>query len=187
LDVYTKGLDVLLRALARVPSVVSGRKVCLWLVGPDWRGGAAFLRHLAGRLGVAGQVRFLGECTGLELAAYMRQATIFVLLSRPEGFGLSLTEALLAGLPAGVSRAVGAGSYTDVANWPHVRTVAPEVDATVQVLRQALEQAPELQAAARSQSDAVSAFFDWRRIATDHITRISEALPSADPDLSLRV
>jgi hypothetical protein len=65
--------------------------------------------------------------------------------------------------------------------------VAPDVDPTVEVLHTALEQAPELRAAAASHLGAVNAFFDWRRIATEHISRISEPLPSADPDLSLRV
>lgn len=187
LDVHTKGLDVLLHALARVPSTVAGRSVSLWLIGPDWRGGAKWLRRLARQLGVTDRVRFVGPCTGPELVAYMRQATIFVLVSRHEGFPLSLTEALLAGLPAIVSREVGTVSYADVTGWPHVRTVAPEVEPTAEALREVLEQAPELQAAARCMSPAVDAFFDWRRIAADHVTRISEALPSANPDLSLRM
>jgi glycosyltransferase involved in cell wall biosynthesis len=76
-----KGLDVLLRALARLPAE------------RDWRfvhiggGDPAPLRRLADELGIAARVRFLGARPAPEVWAAYRRADVFALASRiaPDG------------------------------------------------------------------------------------------------------
>ncbi|MEV8226963.1 glycosyltransferase [Streptomyces sp. NPDC079167] len=90
-----KCFDVLIRAVAALPGA--------WLVlagdGPE----AEALRALAARLGVAGRVRFLGECgtsgAGPGIPAVLSAVDAFVSASREESFGLAVVEALAAGLP----------------------------------------------------------------------------------------
>ncbi|MHB8351345.1 MAG: glycosyltransferase family 4 protein [Thermoplasmata archaeon] len=93
-----KGVDTLLRALARLPP-----DVVLLLVG---RGpNLAELTELARRLGVAPRVRFCPEVSDRELPDYLRAADLFVFpsTSRLEGFGLAVAEALATGLPVVVA------------------------------------------------------------------------------------
>jgi glycosyltransferase involved in cell wall biosynthesis len=86
-----KGLDVLLRALAQLPT----RR--------DWRfvhiggGDAAPLRALAERLGIAARVRFLGPRSAGEVWAAYRRADVFALASRiaPDGDRDGLPNVLL--------------------------------------------------------------------------------------------
>jgi glycosyltransferase involved in cell wall biosynthesis/SAM-dependent methyltransferase len=90
------GLAALLRALAilrmRVPDV-------LLLVGGEGSRRAE-LEALAGALGLARQVRFLGRVAEDLLADHYRAADVFVLPTRElEGFGLVTVEALACGTP----------------------------------------------------------------------------------------
>ena len=58
------------------------------------------LRRLAADLGIAGRVRFLPWLSDDELEALYRAATVFVLPSFEEGFGLPVLEAMARGVPA---------------------------------------------------------------------------------------
>ncbi|MEV6260496.1 glycosyltransferase [Streptomyces sp. NPDC051784] len=90
-----KRFDLLIRAVAALPGA--------WLLlagsGPE----EASLRALAARLGVAGRVRFLGECGATDAAfgipEVLSAVDTFVSPSREESFGLACVEALAAGLP----------------------------------------------------------------------------------------
>ena len=87
-----KGLDVLLRAIHRVEDTVPSVK--LWVVGP---GEISPYQDLAVELGVAERVEFLG---GKENPfPEMKQADLFVLPSRSEGFPNVLLEAMALGKP----------------------------------------------------------------------------------------
>jgi hypothetical protein len=61
--------------------------------------------HLAGRLGIAGQVRLLGQVDDRDLSALYSAAICFVYPSLYEGFGLQLCEAMAAGCPVLAARA----------------------------------------------------------------------------------
>jgi glycosyltransferase involved in cell wall biosynthesis len=88
-----KRYDVMLRALARVVEQVPAH---LWICGDGPE--RERLRNLAGELGLAEQVTFLGFVKNPY--ALMRQATLFVMSSDHEGLPNSLIEAQGLGLPA---------------------------------------------------------------------------------------
>ena len=112
LDIRHKGLDILVKAFARClcragkgprgrGCGVKGLR--LVLVGPDWRGGEARLRALAGRLGVSGRVEFPGPKFGDEKRRMLESFDAFVTLSRWDCSPVSVHEALAAGVPTIVS------------------------------------------------------------------------------------
>ncbi len=86
---HQKGFDVLLDALARVPTVR------LLLVGDG--GQRRALEERARRLGLADRVRLTGWVENPR--TLIADADVFALPSRFEGFPLSVVEAMLAGLP----------------------------------------------------------------------------------------
>ncbi len=87
-----KRLDLLLRGLAGVP------ELRLRVVGGGELEGE--FRALAGTLGVAGRVEFLGRRTPAELAGLLRDSDFLVLCSDGvESFGLVQVEALACGIP----------------------------------------------------------------------------------------
>ncbi len=100
---YYKGLDHLVRAMARVPAA----RLLLVGDGPLRRR----LQQLTASLGVSGRVTFAGDVSDSDLPAYYRAADLFVLPStgRAEAFGTSLLEAMAAGLPV-ISTEVASGT-----------------------------------------------------------------------------
>lgn len=97
-----KGLDVLLRALARLP----GRR--LVVAGSGSASCEATLRARATELGVAGRVTWLG--TRNDMPAFYSAVDLLVLPSLTEGCSNVLAEALAAGTPA-VATAVGDAAW----------------------------------------------------------------------------
>jgi len=73
----------------------------------------AELEQLAGQLGVADRVKFLGRATDAELAAAYQRATVFALPSSKEGFGIVFLEAWLRRLPVICSSHGGAAYIVD--------------------------------------------------------------------------
>lgn len=91
-----KGHDLLLQALAGLRELPWQLRV----VGrPVDRRYAAGIRRLAAASGLSDRIVFTGELSGAALAAEYAGADLFVFPSRYEGWGISLAEALRAGLP----------------------------------------------------------------------------------------
>jgi glycosyltransferase involved in cell wall biosynthesis len=99
LDVYRKGLDVLVRGIAGAPGWH------LALVGPRFRD-VDRLERLIAELGIGTRVHLVGERHGRSLQQGIASADVFALLSRWEGMPMALLEALALGRPAIVSGAV---------------------------------------------------------------------------------
>ncbi|HEV2402802.1 MAG TPA: glycosyltransferase [Candidatus Saccharimonadales bacterium] len=90
-----KGVSYLLRAMAEI--IKTHPKTKLHLVGAD--DGQAYFKNLANRIGLSGHVHFHGVKHGNGLAAVYRQASVFVLPSLNESFGMVVLEAMASGLP----------------------------------------------------------------------------------------
>lgn len=109
LHVEVKGLDVLLRAFAKV--LGSQRDLTLDLVGEGPL--TTDLKKLAQTLGIDERVSFRGIATPGEVAEALRESDVFVLGSLSENLPLGVLEALCSGLPVastnvgGIPEAVG--------------------------------------------------------------------------------
>ncbi len=104
-----KGVDTFLRAAARIASrepkplfVVAGE-------GPEF----PRLLILAAHLGLSDRVLFLGWVTEEERTTLLASASVFVLPSIVEPFGIAALEAMAAGIPAIVSKTSGVAEITD--------------------------------------------------------------------------
>ncbi len=91
--VHAKGLDVLIRAWKRVSAEAPDWKLVIHGEGEE----RPALTALIEELGVQDSVSLPGIC--LDATAAYRNASIFCLSSRYEGFGLVLIEAMAFGLP----------------------------------------------------------------------------------------
>ena len=169
LDVYTKGLDILLEGLAGLRGSVDAQRLSMVLVGPDWNGGEAWLRRRTRELGIDRQVVFTGPLAGSGVADALEQSDIYIQLSRNEGFPLSIAEALLMGKPVIMSRAIGTASYPEVASLPHVRVVDPHPHEAAKAIVDSARRLIELRQAAAGHRESLRAFFSWDRVAKLHI------------------
>src|SRR5436190_6490240 len=106
-----KGPDVVLRAAAsllRLAPELADRLVVVFVGGPSGSevGAPGRLDGLACELGVAGRVRFEPPCPHADLADWYRAATLVVVPSHSESFGLVALEAQACGTPVAAA-AVG--------------------------------------------------------------------------------
>lgn len=104
-----KGLDLALRALARLRSATRRDAVLVVVGGASGTNGGdevARLSTLARALGVADAVRFVGPRPHAELPRFYRAADALVVCSHSESFGLAALEAQACGTPV-VGTAVG--------------------------------------------------------------------------------
>jgi glycosyltransferase involved in cell wall biosynthesis len=91
-----KGIDVLLRAWARVQARFTDWE--LEIVGPEEAGYLATLRALAAELRVQ-RVRFEPPAYGADKQRHYRSAQLYVLPTHSENFGMGIAEALAYGVP----------------------------------------------------------------------------------------
>lgn len=99
-----KGLDAILRAVARAKALRSDAALRLLVVG---RGNEAKYRSLASSLGIGDSVVFAGaHAEGVE--AFYLASDLFMMLSAFDTFGMVVLEAMASGLPVIVSVTVGA-------------------------------------------------------------------------------
>ncbi len=92
-----KGHDVLVRALTSLRHY-PWRCVCAGSVERD-RSYAERVIESIKRNELMGRIEFVGECDPSKLDDFYRRASVFVLPSHYEGYGMVLTEALARGLP----------------------------------------------------------------------------------------
>jgi glycosyltransferase involved in cell wall biosynthesis len=142
-----KGHDVLLHALASIPS----RQWRLTCVGSLERHPAMAdqLRALACATGLDSLVEFAGEADATTLPGYYDSADIFVLPTLYEGYGMAVAEALARGLPVVSTRT---GAIAELVG-DEAGIVVPPGD--VSALLAALSQVVDSPAAAASRMDAL--------------------------------
>ncbi len=176
LDVFTKGLDIVLDAFERVTELSARRDLRLIFAGPDCKDGRAWLeQRITGRR-IEDWVRFTGALSGAEAAAVLAEADVYVQLSRHEGFPLSVAEALLADKPSILSTAIGTISYPEIASLHHIKIVPPSREEAARAMLDAADHLPELTRAAVACRQVIRDFFSWDRIARLHLDRYLQLL-----------
>lgn len=156
---YKKGLDVLVRGFAR--TAPGHDNALLVIVGPDDEGLTPSLRGLADRLGVADRVRFVPALYGREKLAALAAASVWVLASHTENFGVSVLEAAAAGLPIIVSPQVNLAAALVAAGGAAMAEVEPSaVAAAITELLDDGARRTRLGAAARK----FAAAYDWSTV-----------------------
>lgn len=100
-----KGQDLLIRALAAVNANHASPVLILDFIGdgPSHH----YLIELAEELGVNGQCNFLGACTREDIYKCLFSYDFLIQPSRYEGFGLTVSEGMAAGIPVLVSNIDG--------------------------------------------------------------------------------
>ena len=167
-----KGLPMLLEAWASArPSGWSLR-----IVGPDEAGHRRELERLVQSHGLADCVAFPGEVSGLAKAAEFARASLFVLPSHSESFGMAVGEALAHGLPV---------LTTTNVPWPELeaRGCGWRAEGNAAALAQALARATgtdalRLREMGRRGRDWIKADFAWDAVAI-RMLRVYEAAVTA--------
>lgn len=121
------------------------------------------LRALAGSLGVAGRVELRGQLPPEQAAAWGRAATLFVLPSVDEAFGVAYVEAMAGGVPAIGCRGEDGPEEIAASGGGMVLVPRGDVDALVEQIDRLLSD-PEARAAlGREAAATVRRAFTWEQ------------------------
>lgn len=155
----SKGLDLLLPAWRAVQDRFPEWR--LVIAGPDHDGYLMKMQKLADELGLQ-RIEFVGALRGHDKWAAYQAADLFVLPSYSENFGMTVAEALAAGLPAIVSKgAPWEGLEQHQAGW----WIDIGVESLVDSLNRALSRPSHELAAMGERGRAwMQAEFSWHRI-----------------------
>ncbi len=109
LDIYYKGLDMLIEAVASIADFLREHHVSIALHGPDRDGAGDILRGLIQKYQVADIVLLKSAVLGEEKAQVLLDADVFIQTSRSEGMPMGVLEALSYGLPCLLTRGTSIG------------------------------------------------------------------------------
>ena len=161
LDLYHKGLDMLLEAFARIAPHHPGLTLRIAGRGRDAEAVGALVRSSP----VADRIRLLGPVTDAAKLDLLSAAAAVVMPSRMEGWGMVAAEAMAAGAPLVCSNA---GSLPDLVGDAALVAPAGDVTALVASLERILADAPLRQRLSTAGRAAARARFDWEAITTRH-------------------
>jgi glycosyltransferase involved in cell wall biosynthesis len=173
-----KQVDVLLRAMACLPSVLANQ-TWLTIVGSGESAGVLdqtpHLVRLADELELKDRVRFTGRVDDQQLLAYYSAADVFVLPSSSEAQGIAALEAMAAGLPV-VAAGVG-GLLGTVRDGETGFLVPPgDVVALSQRLAIVLQEPVRRHAMGVAAREVVEASFAWPRAVEATVDAYREVL-----------
>src|SRR5262249_26552332 len=120
-------------------------------------------RHFVERAGIAARTSFVGMLQGEDKLAAFADASLFVLPSYSENFGIAVIEAMACGLPVLISDRVNI--WREVVADGAGLAAPPEATAFAQRLRDILGAAGQLVRMGQAGRAAVARRYDWANIA----------------------
>jgi glycosyltransferase involved in cell wall biosynthesis len=158
---FKKGLDILAQAFG----AVARRRpdVHLVIAGPDNEGWGARVRTWLGEQGVLDRTTFTGMLLGPEKLAVLRDASLFVLPSYSENFGLAVVEAMAAGLPVIISDQVNI--WREVHEFGAGKIIPCDPDPLAHVIMELLEDPVLAKNIGQRGIALVRARYQWENIA----------------------
>ena len=125
---FTKGLNNLVRAFAESAARIPSAR--LVLIGQDF-GSETVVRNISRALGVEKRINILGALRRDDIRRAFQTATVTVLPSKSESFGLAALEAAAAGCPVIVSNSIGVAPYFEAIDG---MVIEPDKSALVEML-----------------------------------------------------
>lgn len=107
--VWSKGIDIVLRALSILDSRKIAYRYTIAGIGPE----RDYLQKMIVNLGIGSRVEFVGYVSDEDKRSLLRKSDVFVMMSRVveneqhEGFGIAFMEAAACGIPSVGARAGG--------------------------------------------------------------------------------
>lgn len=158
-----KRVDVTIRAFAALQKQYADMELVIVGQGPE----RAALEALCQALNVADRVRFLGQLPNETVFGELCQSTYFVMVSKPEGFGIVYLEAMAAGC---VTIGTEGQGIADVIRSGENGFLLPadDPDAIAQVIRQCISDPEKAKTIAqRGQQDALG--LTWQKNADQYL------------------
>lgn len=161
-DVANKGIDLLLEAVFKIKDQLETQGICVRIFGSyESDQDDKFITSMINKYQLSGIVQNLGPVYDEEKQKVLNDTDVFVLVSRHEGFPMSVLEALSFGIPALVSIETNMGDLINKNNAGWV--CETRVDSVVEMMKKAIAE-KELSLLSRN-ARKLADEFTWNSVA----------------------
>jgi glycosyltransferase involved in cell wall biosynthesis len=167
-DTPLKGLNFLLQAVAKVSET---RKIRLTVVGMPKKNGS--IEKLIRKLGIGRLITFTGRIDNMEFVRQYARASVAVVPSVYEGFGIPAGEAMACGLP--VISTTG-GALPEVVGNAGILVPPADPEALVKTIMELLDNPGRAEKLGRAGFKRVRTLFTWEKAAERTIEAYMEAI-----------
>ena len=165
LDVYHKGLDLLIGAVGKQKDFLAENGCKIYIYGPDYKGRYAQVEKLIEDNGVQDIVELHHEIFGEEKEAILLKADCFIQTSRFEGMPMGILEAMSYGIPCLITDGT---TLTDFINDNGCGFGCnTDTDGIARAIRSAVEGKANLTAMSEKAIEAINNHFTWDTVARD--------------------
>ena len=159
LEMQTKGLDLLIDAVAQKASLLRDRRVCLDIYGPDKEGRYAALEQYVTAKGVADIVSLHHEISGEAKRDVLLASDVFVAASRTEASPVGYMEPMSYGIPCLVTK--GTSLYDVVSKYDAGWAVETSSLAIAEGFEKMIKEASLFDAKGKAAKELAAKEFSW--------------------------
>lgn len=159
LEVYVKGLDLMINAVNVLHDDLRARNVHINLYGPDWQGRYAQVEKLISQYGVGEIVTLHHEVSGDKKRKILLDSDIFIQTSRHEGMPMGILEAMGYGIPCLITQGTSLGDITNTYNAGWVAET--RLESLVDTLKHAINDMPSFNEKSSNARRLVQENFAW--------------------------
>lgn len=162
LEVAVKGLDIMIKAVAKIADVFREKGCTLSIYGPDYANRAQEVRTLIADNAVGDIVTLNNPVIGEEKERVLLDSDIFIQTSRTEGMPLGILEAMSYSLPVLITRGTTLGELVEEYKAGFVAET--NYESVAQTLIMAIEQKDKLKEKGRKANLLVENNFLWENV-----------------------
>jgi glycosyltransferase involved in cell wall biosynthesis len=167
-DIPLKGLNFLLEAVAQIRKK---QPVKLTVIGQPKKNG--IIENLVDKLGVSDIVHFTGRIANEEFADYYAKATVAVVPSLYEGFGLPAAEAMACGVPL---ISTSGGALPEVVGDAGIIVPPADASALAREIMFLFNNPDQRKKMAQAGIERVNSIFNWSKAAGEMVEVYREAI-----------
>lgn len=173
LDIYQKGLDLLLTACAKVQDDLRDAKFFCKLYGPDWHGSVDELTDIIKDYGISDIISLGGEIKGKAKETCLLSSDLFIMTSRFEGMPMGLIEALAYGVSAFLTP--GTNMCDRIEKYNAGWTCGESVDEISKALLDMISQKEEMKEKGEN-ARTLALKYNWDEIAKNFKTEVKQQI-----------
>ncbi|WP_180994335.1 glycosyltransferase [Bacillus sp. Marseille-P3661] len=162
LDIYQKGLDLLLEACAVLKDEMKATNCTIDIYGPDQQGSKNSINQLIKKYELEECIHVYDAIFGEHKEKIILESDFFILTSRFEGHPMGLIEALSYGLPCLVTQ--GANMLDEISLYEAGWTAKTDTTSIIKAFKQLLNEKANLSMKGKSALE-LSQKYDWDEIA----------------------
>lgn len=169
LEVYIKGLDLMIKAIALKKNFLIKNNCKFTFYGPDRSGRGNEIRNLVAENNVEELIQLKQEISGTKKESALLDSDVFIQTSRSEGMPLGIIEALSYGLPVLITEGTTLGTYVREYNAGWVAETS--VESIAKSFEKAIDEKECFRGKGQQAIKLIEENFKWEKIAKNVVEK----------------